>query len=38
VSASRSIATAYERAGGDPAQAASDEAARLRELAWNLSS
>jgi orotidine-5'-phosphate decarboxylase len=36
VSASRSIAAAHEHAGGDPAQAAADEAARLRELAWGL--
>jgi orotidine-5'-phosphate decarboxylase len=38
VSASRSIAAAHEHAGGDPAQAAADEAARLRELAWGLGS
>jgi orotidine-5'-phosphate decarboxylase len=36
ISASRSIVTAYERAGGDPASAARDEAARLRSLAWKL--
>ncbi len=36
VSASRGIVFAYERAGGDPALAAADEAARLRELAWRL--
>jgi len=36
VSASRGIVTAYERSGGDPARAARDEAARLRELAWQL--
>jgi orotidine-5'-phosphate decarboxylase len=38
VSASRSISSAYERTGGDPGTAARDEAARLRELAWKLSS
>jgi orotidine-5'-phosphate decarboxylase len=37
VSASRGIVGAYEREGGDPAKAASREAARLRELAWSLS-
>lgn len=36
ISASRSIIGAYERAGGDPARAAADEAQRLRELAWTL--
>jgi orotidine-5'-phosphate decarboxylase len=36
VSASRGIVRAHERAGGDPASAARAEAARLRELAWNL--
>jgi orotidine-5'-phosphate decarboxylase len=36
VSASRSIVGASEHAGGDPAAAARDEAARLRELAWDL--
>ena len=36
VSASRGIVDAYGQAGGDPARAARDEAARLRELAWNL--
>ena len=36
VSASRGIATAHERTGGDPAKAAHEEAARLRELAWPL--
>ncbi|HEV3055498.1 MAG TPA: orotidine-5'-phosphate decarboxylase [Solirubrobacteraceae bacterium] len=35
-SASRGIVDAYRQAGGDPARAARDEAARLRELAWNL--
>jgi orotidine-5'-phosphate decarboxylase len=38
VSASRSIADAHEQRGGDPAGAARDEAARLRELAWELGS
>ncbi len=36
VSASRSIVNAHERVGGDPARAASDEAGRLRALAWGL--
>jgi orotidine-5'-phosphate decarboxylase len=36
VSASRGIVRAHEQAGGDPASAARGEAARLRELAWNL--
>ncbi len=36
VSASRGIVDAYRRNGGDPAAAAADEAARLRELAWQL--
>jgi orotidine-5'-phosphate decarboxylase len=36
VSASRGIVRAHEQAGGDPASAARAEAARLRELAWNL--
>ncbi len=36
ISASRSIVTAHERAGGDPASAAATEAARLRELGWRL--
>jgi len=36
VSASRSIAGAYETAGGDPAQAARAEAERLRAVAWEL--
>jgi orotidine-5'-phosphate decarboxylase len=36
VSASRGIVNAYERAGGDPAEAARHEAARLRDLAWSL--
>jgi orotidine-5'-phosphate decarboxylase len=36
VTASRSIAQAYETAGGDPATAARAEAERLREVAWAL--
>jgi orotidine-5'-phosphate decarboxylase len=36
VSASRSIARAYETAGGTPATAARAEAERLREHAWSL--
>ncbi len=36
ISASRGIVAAHERAGGDPAGAATREAARLRELAWRL--
>jgi orotidine-5'-phosphate decarboxylase len=36
VAASRGIALAYERHGGDPAIAAASEAARLRETAWTL--
>ena len=36
VSASRSIVYASQSAGGDPAAAARDEAARLRELVWGL--
>jgi orotidine-5'-phosphate decarboxylase len=36
VTASRSIAHAHEQAGGDPANAAREEAERLRELAWTL--
>ena len=36
VSASRAIVYAFERAGGGPAEAARDEAARLRELVWGL--
>jgi len=38
VSSSRGIVFAYEEHGGDPAQAARREAARLRDLAWQLSS
>jgi orotidine-5'-phosphate decarboxylase len=38
VTVSRGIAAAHERSGADPAKAARDEAARLRELVWNLSS
>jgi orotidine-5'-phosphate decarboxylase len=36
VAASRGIAAAHERAGGDPARAAASEAARLRERAWTV--
>ncbi len=36
VSASRAIVYAHERAGGDPAAGARDEARRLRELIWGL--
>jgi orotidine-5'-phosphate decarboxylase len=36
IAASRGIVGAHERLGGDPASAASREAARLRELAWKL--
>ncbi len=36
ISASRGIVGAYERTGGDPADAAAREAGRLRELAWSL--
>jgi orotidine-5'-phosphate decarboxylase len=36
ISSSRGIVGAYERSGKDPAAAARDEAARLRELAWSL--
>ena len=36
VTASRSIANAYEQHGGDPADAARAEAERLRGLAWDL--
>ena len=36
VSASRSIVSAHEQRGGDPAEAARGEAARLQELAWGL--
>ena len=38
ISASRGIVGAHERLGGDPAEAAASEAARLRELAWQLGS
>lgn len=38
VSVSRAIVDAHERGGGDPARAAGDAAARLREAAWKLSS
>jgi orotidine-5'-phosphate decarboxylase len=37
VSASRGIVSAHERGAGDPATAATAEACRLRELAWELS-
>jgi orotidine-5'-phosphate decarboxylase len=36
IAASRAIVFAHERVGGDPGRAARDEAARLRELAWDL--
>ena len=36
MTASRSIAHAHEKAGGDPAAAARAEAERLREAAWAL--
>ncbi len=36
VTASRSIATAHEKAGGTPAEAARAEAERLRDTAWSL--
>jgi orotidine-5'-phosphate decarboxylase len=36
VTASRSIAQAHERSGGDPPVAARDEAERLRAAAWRL--
>jgi orotidine-5'-phosphate decarboxylase len=36
VSASRAVVDAHEREGGDPAQSARREAARLRELAWRV--
>jgi orotidine-5'-phosphate decarboxylase len=36
VSASRAIVYAFQTGGGDPAAAARDEAARLRELVWGL--
>ncbi len=37
VAASRGIVSVHERSGGEPAQAAREEAARLRALAWGLS-
>jgi orotidine-5'-phosphate decarboxylase len=37
VTASRSIASAYQANGGEPAGAARAEAERLREAAWNIS-
>jgi orotidine-5'-phosphate decarboxylase len=36
IAASRGIVDAYRTSGGDPAAAAAGEAARLRELAWDL--
>lgn len=36
ISASRALVYAHEKQGGDPADAARREAARLRELAWSL--
>jgi orotidine-5'-phosphate decarboxylase len=36
ITSSRGIVDAYRTTGGDPAAAAGGEAARLRELAWNL--
>ena len=36
IAASRSIVGAHEQLGGDPAPAAAQQAARLRELAWSL--
>jgi hypothetical protein len=36
VTASRSIANAYEQQGGSPADAALAEAERLRAIAWDL--
>jgi orotidine-5'-phosphate decarboxylase len=36
IAVSRGIVAAHERLGGDPAGAARQEAARLRELAWTL--
>ncbi len=36
IASSRGIVAAYERSGADPHAAAAREAARLRELAWNL--
>jgi orotidine-5'-phosphate decarboxylase len=38
IAVSRGIVNAYERLGGDPADAARQEAVRLRELAWTLAS
>jgi orotidine-5'-phosphate decarboxylase len=38
ISASRSIVDAYAKEGGDAPDAARREAARLRELAWNVAS
>ena len=36
IAASRGIVNAYQQSGAEPAAAARDEAARLRELAWSL--
>ena len=36
ISVSRALAYAHERDGGDPAQSARREAARLRDIAWGL--
>lgn len=38
IAVSRGIVNAYQRAGGDPAMAASEEAGRLRKVAWSLAS
>lgn len=38
IAVSRAIVDAHERLGGDPAAAAAREAARLRELGWQLAS
>jgi orotidine-5'-phosphate decarboxylase len=38
ISASRGIVAAHEKRGGDPAAAAAEEARRLRELGWGLTS
>lgn len=38
VAVSRGIVAAYQRTGGDPAASARDEAGRLREALWSLSS
>jgi orotidine-5'-phosphate decarboxylase len=36
ISSSRGIVGAYQQTGGDPADAARGEAARLQELAWSV--